>query len=70
MSAKKYLWTALVATFNMSVLVLVTLLLTWHLLGKRRVRLLPEQVPGIWRATADLTLCAVINDIWFYYFHR
>ena len=70
MGVKKYLWTLVVATFNMTVTVVFTLLVVWHTVGKHRMQFHPNTIPTLWKALADIFICAVLHEIDFYYLHR
>ncbi len=70
MELRKYLWAMVVATFNMTAMVLVTLLAVWHTAAKWRMHFHPDTLPTFWRVVADITLCTIFNDVCFYYLHR
>ena len=69
MGLRKYLWTATVATFNMTVVVVAVLLVVWHA-GKYRMKFHPSEMPTVWRALWEIVLCILYHDVAFYYFHR
>ncbi len=70
MSLKKYLWTLLVATFNMTVVVLASLLVAWHAAAKNRMVFAPNKIPTLWIATWHIVLCILFHEVAFYYLHR
>lgn len=70
MGMRKYLWTMVVAMFNMTVVTLATQYIIWHVLAKRRMQFHPSEMPNVWKALLDITLCIIITDILFYYLHR
>lgn len=70
MGLNKYLWTLIVATFNMTVVTAATLLVIWHAAAKSRMQFHPSNIPTVWRAALDIILCTIFNDIGFYYLHR
>ena len=68
MSCQKYLWTATVATFNMTVVTLANLLAMWPL-ARRRMSF-GYELPTPLQIMFYLLVCVMINEIGFYYLHR
>lgn len=70
MDTRRYADAVFVSTFNMTVIVVATLLVIWHTVAKDRMLFRPSELPTLWKATTDFIFCAIFDDIGFYYLHR